>query len=198
MVVFQELIICLHSSLSKGVPLTTFDDWILLLTSDNSNANTEDSGNFQEAFMKQVKYLVTPLLLMGLFLGLVFVLICLCGWSWVENSIYEIMNICILYDEDECYGFKHLRNEHCTVWFHTYHDSLDEGENGNIREIMRNKILSSVLCNILLYLLRPSSSTFLGIALWFRFFLFSLCVCVSMWFTLHPVPLFFEVFHINW
>lgn len=68
MVVFQELIICLHSSLSKGVPLTTFDDWILLLTSDNSNANTEDSGNFQEAFMKQVKYLVTPLLLMGLFL----------------------------------------------------------------------------------------------------------------------------------
>ncbi|KAL2983853.1 hypothetical protein AAZX31_12G058700 [Glycine max] len=35
---------------------------------DNSNANTEDSGNFQEAFMKQVKYLVTPLLLMGLFL----------------------------------------------------------------------------------------------------------------------------------
>ncbi|KAH1141860.1 hypothetical protein GYH30_032858 [Glycine max] len=68
MVVFQELVICLHSSLSKGVPLTTFDDWILLLTSDNSNANTEDSGNFQEAFMKQVQNLVTPLLLMGLFL----------------------------------------------------------------------------------------------------------------------------------
>ncbi|KAL2983858.1 hypothetical protein AAZX31_12G058900 [Glycine max] len=35
---------------------------------NNSNANTEDSGNFQEAFIKQVKYLVTPLLLMGLFL----------------------------------------------------------------------------------------------------------------------------------
>ncbi|KAL5169359.1 ATP-dependent zinc metalloprotease FTSH 10, mitochondrial [Glycine soja] len=36
---------------------------------DNSHANTENSGNFKEAFMKQVQNLITPLLLgMGLFL----------------------------------------------------------------------------------------------------------------------------------
>ncbi|KAK7404557.1 hypothetical protein VNO78_05509 [Psophocarpus tetragonolobus] len=35
---------------------------------DNSNTNTDDHGNFQEAFMKQVQNLITPLLVMGLFL----------------------------------------------------------------------------------------------------------------------------------
>ncbi|RDX99422.1 ATP-dependent zinc metalloprotease FTSH 10, mitochondrial, partial [Mucuna pruriens] len=35
---------------------------------DNSNSNTDDHGNFQEAFMKQVQNLITPLLVMGLFL----------------------------------------------------------------------------------------------------------------------------------
>ncbi|KAL9297986.1 hypothetical protein ACSQ67_023882 [Phaseolus vulgaris] len=35
---------------------------------DNSNANTDDHGSFQEAFMKQVQNIITPLLVMGLFL----------------------------------------------------------------------------------------------------------------------------------
>ncbi|QCD88371.1 AFG3 family protein [Vigna unguiculata] len=36
---------------------------------DNSNANTDDHGNFQETFMKQVQNIITPLLVMGLFLS---------------------------------------------------------------------------------------------------------------------------------
>ncbi|BAT90737.1 hypothetical protein LR48_Vigan238s004100 [Vigna angularis] len=36
---------------------------------DNSNANTEEHGNFQETFMKQVQNIITPLLVMGLFLS---------------------------------------------------------------------------------------------------------------------------------
>ncbi|KAL9296593.1 hypothetical protein ACSQ67_022489 [Phaseolus vulgaris] len=35
---------------------------------DNSNANTDGNGNFQEAFMKQVQNIITPLLVLGLFL----------------------------------------------------------------------------------------------------------------------------------
>ncbi|WVZ03884.1 hypothetical protein V8G54_024690 [Vigna mungo] len=36
---------------------------------DNSNANTDEHGNFQETFMKQVQNIITPLLVMGLFLS---------------------------------------------------------------------------------------------------------------------------------
>ncbi|XP_047174549.1 ATP-dependent zinc metalloprotease FTSH 10, mitochondrial-like [Vigna umbellata] len=36
---------------------------------DNSNANAEEHGNFQETFMKQVQNIITPLLVMGLFLS---------------------------------------------------------------------------------------------------------------------------------
>ncbi|KAK7262482.1 hypothetical protein RJT34_30056 [Clitoria ternatea] len=35
---------------------------------DESNTNTDDHGNFQEAFVKQFQNLITPLLVMGLFL----------------------------------------------------------------------------------------------------------------------------------
>ncbi|XP_020214526.1 ATP-dependent zinc metalloprotease FTSH 10, mitochondrial isoform X1 [Cajanus cajan] len=36
---------------------------------DNSNSNTDEQGNFNEAFMKQIQNLVTPLLVMGLFIA---------------------------------------------------------------------------------------------------------------------------------